>query len=234
MLQKLSMHHIQKDILSRLLMVETVRFKDLKPQGMESNIFMYHLKSLMKDSMVIKAENGYSLTSKGKHFVDRSQLESLKTWVQPKIIVIIALRNINGEYAILERLHQPFLGYKGFPSGKLHYGESLAEAAKRVMEEKTQIKDTGLLRIGTFIMRFKKENEIVNHIIGYVFSGKLKTNEPIKASSKFFKCYWGDEGELYLDNRFGGHPELMKLIKTSTHKQPFFIEKEFESSYQDS
>lgn len=231
MLQKLSMHHIQKDILSRLLMVEVVRFKDLKPQGMESNIFMYHLKSLMKDSMVIKTDNGYSLTSKGKHFVDRSQLESLKTWVQPKIIVIIALQNTKGEYAILERLHQPFLGYKGFPSGKLHYGEPLSEAANRVMAEKVQIKDTQLLRIGTFIMRYKKEEEIVNHIIGYVFSGKLKTDEHIKASSKFFRCYWGDEEELYLDNRFGGHPELMKLIKTATHKQPFFIEKEFESNF---
>ena len=225
------MHHIQREILRSLLLVPDARFKDLKPDGLESNIFMYHLKTLIKDGLVEKVQNGYALTYKGKQFVDRSNLVSLKIRVQPKTITILAIQNKAGKQLILERLHQPFINHKGFPSGKIHYGESLQDAALRELEEKAGFTDTTLVFRGNFVMRYFNDKEVVNHIIGYVFSGTVDTVEPLLFERPYFKCYWGDKDELYVDNRFKGHPEIFELLQNTPEGELFFAEHDFTSDF---
>jgi ADP-ribose pyrophosphatase YjhB (NUDIX family) len=224
-------HHIQREILRSLLLVPEARFKDLKPAGLESNIFMYHLKTLIKEGLVEKTESGYTLTGKGKSFVDRSNLASLKIRVQPKTITILAVTNSDGKQLILERLHQPFINHKGFPSGKIHYGESLIDAANRELLEKAGFKDVALTFRGNFVMRYFKEDEVVNHIIGYVFSGQVNTMEPLNFVTPYFKSYWGDKGELYVDNRFKGHPEIFELLQKTPSGELFFAEHDFTSDF---
>jgi 8-oxo-dGTP pyrophosphatase MutT (NUDIX family)/predicted transcriptional regulator len=231
MLEPKVMHHIQRDILRSLLSAPQVRFKDLKPQGLESNIFMYHLKALIKDGLVEKTEGGYCLTSEGKHFVDRANLASLKIRIQPKTITILTVQNKKGDFIILERLHQPFINHKGFPSGKIHYGESLSEAANRELFEKTGIQDVQLDFRGNFIMKYTKDGQIVNHIIGFVFSGVIDTDEPLDYKNQYFKSYWGDKKELYEDNRFKGHPEIFELITSTPKGKLFLVEHDFTSDF---
>lgn len=225
------MHHIQRDILRSLLGAPSRRFKDLKPAGLESNIFMYHLKTLIKEDLVEKTDDGYSLTSKGKHFVDRANLASLKVRIQPKTITILAIENTEGKLVILERLHQPFIHHKGFPSGKIHYGESLQQAAERELHEKTGFTNVPLTFRGNFIMRYDKDGETVNHIIGYVFSGVMQGNEPLAFETEYFRSYWGDKSELYTDNRFKGHPELFELLEKTPKNQLFLAEHDFTSDF---
>ncbi|MCU0667708.1 MAG: NUDIX hydrolase, partial [Patescibacteria group bacterium] len=213
------------------LTAQILRFKDLKPAGMESNIFMYHLKALIKEGYIIKMDIGYTLTSKGKHYVDRTNLDSLIIRIQPKSITIIYVENEQGKMAILERLHQPFIGYKGFPSGKIHYGESLDQSATRELYEKTGLVNKQLKLRGTFIMKFRNNKEIVNHIIGYVFAGVAPIKEELDYHNKYFRSYWGDKSELYQDNRFKGHPELFELLETTNPDRLFFAEHEFTSDF---
>lgn len=231
MLEPKVMHHIQRDILRTLLSAPAVRFKDLKPAGLESNIFMYHLKTLIKEGLVEKEEGGYGLTSAGKHFVDRANLASLKVRIQPKTITILAVENSDGKLLILERLHQPFINHKGFPSGKIHYGESLQDAANRELIEKTGLTDIPLSFRGNFIMRYDKDGATVNHIIGYVFSGVASDNPPLDFKNEYFKSYWGDKSELYADNRFKGHPELFELLEKTPKNQLFVAEHDFTSDF---
>lgn len=231
MLDKQMMHHIQRDLLRTLLFVPSARFKDLKPAGMESNIFMYHLKTLIKNGYVEKLDDGYALTSMGKHYVDRANLESLHVRIQPKIITIVVLERDDGKLAILERLHQPFIGFKGFPSGKVHYGESLQDAAKRELQEKTGLTGIDLQLRGNFIMKFSRNEEIVNHIVGYVFYGQAPATLPLDFTAPLFRSYWGDSQELHEDNRFKGHPELFELLEKTPPDQLFFAEHEFTSDF---
>ena len=192
---------------------------------------MYHLKALIKEGLVEKTEGGYCLTSEGKHFVDRANLASLKIRIQPKTITILAVQNTKGEYVILERLHQPFINHKGFPSGKIHYGESLKDAANRELLEKTGMKDAQLDFRGNFIMKYTKDGQIVNHIIGYVFSGVIGTDEPLDFRNEYFRSYWGDKSELYVDNRFKGHPEIFELLASTPKNQLFLVEHDFISDF---
>lgn len=225
------MHHIQRDILRTLLTVDAARFKDLKPTGLESNIFMYHVKTLIKEKLVEKTDAGYALTSQGKHFVDRANLESLKVRVQPKTITILVVQNEAGKIAILERLHQPFIGHKGFPSGKIHYGETLQNAASRELAEKTGLRNVDLQLRGNFVMRFSKSDEVVNHIIGYVYSGQVLSPVALDFKTDYFASHWGDKQELYDDNRFKGHPEIFELLEKTPGGQLFFAEHEFTSDF---
>lgn len=229
MLEQKVMHHIQRDILRSLLNASNKRFKDIKPAGLESNIFMYHLKTLIKEGFVEKVPEGYALTAEGKRFVDRSSLDSLKVRIQPKSITILAVENPDGKIAVLERLHQPFIGHKGFPSGKIHYGESLLDAASRELLEKTGL-TTALQLRGTFVMRFTLDGTVVNHIIGFVFYGKC-TETTLDFQKPYFKSYWDDKQVLYKDNRFKGHPELFELLQNTPANELFFAEHEFTSDF---
>lgn len=230
MLDRQILHNTQRDILRKLLVVQVARFKDLKPKGMESNIFMYHLKTLIKEGYITKNDNGYEMTSKGKHFVDRANLDSLHIRVQPKLITIIVLQREDGKLAILERLHQPFIGFKGFPSGKVHYGESLLGAAERELNEKTGLQSALKLR-GNFVMRFYLNEEVVNHIVGYVFYGTTPKSTPLDYKADYFRSHWGEKEELFRDNRFKGHPELFELLENTPNDQLFFAEHEFTSDF---
>lgn len=231
MLDKQIMHHIQRDLLRTLLFVPSARFKDLKPASMESNIFMYHLKMLIKNDYVEKTDDGYALTSMGKHYVDRANLESLHVRIQPKIITIVVLERADGKLAILERLHQPFIGFKGFPSGKVHYGESLLDAANRELQEKTGLTGIDLHLRGNFVMKFSRNNEVVNHIVGYVYYGNAPVAIDLAFTAPLFRSYWGDRQELRVDNRFKGHPEIFELLEKTPAGQLFIAEHEFTSAF---
>src|SRR5690606_23417742 len=59
---------------------------------------------------------------------------------QPKSAVILALsRKNNGklEYLFQERLKNPYFGYWGLPSGKIRWGETIIETARRESLEET-------------------------------------------------------------------------------------------------
>lgn len=224
-------HHIQRDIVHKLVSLPTARFRDLKPQGLESNIFMYHLNKLIAGEFVQKTTAGYELTPAGKHFADRVNLESLKLRIQPKLITILMISHGDDQWLLLERLHQPFIGTKGFPSGKIHYGEALDDAARRELKEKSNLDNVELRLRGSFIMRFFVGKEVVNHIIGYVFCGKLATGLSTDYKTDLFRSYVGEESELFGDKTFSGHRELLELISKHEPDDLFVSQHDFLSDY---
>lgn len=211
-------HHIQRDILKRLVKKESCRFSDLKDKTIESNLFMYHLRQLIRAKLVQKVDDGYSLTSAGKHYADRSNLPSMRLRLQPKQITILVVRAGDDEYILLKRKHLPYLDYVGFPSGKIHYGETLQQAAKRELTEKTGLDNVALTLRGNILMRFKDEqNEIVSHISGYVFTGQADINT-LMFKSEFFDSYVGSKTDLYTQHTFKGHKEILGLLENNDDK----------------
>jgi hypothetical protein len=143
-------HVIQKQILEKLTFAQSLRFSELKPSNLESNLFMYHLNRLIKSGFVKKTEEGYTLTQVGLAHVDKLSMKDLKHRVQAKVLSILAIENENGKWLMLKRLHQPYIGKIGFPSGKTHYGESLLAAASRDLEEKSGLTGVELELRGNF------------------------------------------------------------------------------------
>ena len=47
-------HHIQLHILSMLIHQEFARFRDMRPKNVDTNLYSYHLKLLIKQGLVAK------------------------------------------------------------------------------------------------------------------------------------------------------------------------------------
>ncbi len=223
-------HVIQIEILRKLLNADQLRFSQLKPAGTESNLFMYHLKQLIRHDMIEKTASAYQLGKAGKTFLDRSSLETLTLRKQPKIITILAVQNADKQWLVLERLHQPFLHYRGFPSGKLHYGESLQEAAQRELKEKAGISNVALTLRGNVAMRFLHKDDrslVANHIIGYVFTGMVQGDAP-GLTEKNYRTFWASSIDEPGKKNIKGHNEIIELLEG---KEQFIESLEFISDY---
>lgn len=219
-------HVLQKQIIEKLTYAPKLRFSELKPENIESNLFMYHLKQLIKLGFVEKLENGYTLTPVGLAHVDKLSLKDLKHRVQAKVLTILAIEHEDGKWLMMRRLHQPYIGKIGFPSGKVHYGESLIEAAKRDLEEKADLKDIPLQLRGSFNFIFKSQDIILSNIIAYVFYGKTNTKKGLK-KSQGCETYWDKLPKTETDKYIPGYLAIHKEL--SKNNGLFFIEKSFEN-----
>jgi ribosomal protein S19E (S16A) len=63
------MHWIQRHILKELALADSKRYTELKPDGIEGNLFQYHSRDLEKQGLIDRSEQGYALTPKGKSYV---------------------------------------------------------------------------------------------------------------------------------------------------------------------
>ena len=221
-------HHIQLHILKEMLTRVEARYSELKPPAVEANLFMYHLNQLIKVGLIIKKEKAYVLTRAGKHFADRAYLGSMKIRLQPKSITILAIQNTSDKWLILKRMHQPFINYKGFPSGKIHYGEKLLESAERELLEKSGLSNVPIELKGNIVMRFMDEAAAVNHILGYVFYGRVTDDREVDYEREHFRSYFAPESEFFSPPHFEGHQQIFELLKGP---YPFIAEHDFKSAY---
>ena len=218
------MHYIQRSILARLMSSDSLRYADIQPPDIGSNLFSYHLTALKKAGYVIRTSWGtYTLSSSGKLLVDSLSLETLRPRIQPKITIILACRDRLGRWLLMRRKVQPLLGQVGFPYGKLHLGETIQQAAERELMEKTGL-------IGEFQHRgdgyitIQENGSTVSQIFAHVFYCMEPTGY-FKSAHKAGDVYWGDIDTDYTsDVMLQSMPDLIKAIESTTLGQRFFVE----------
>src|ERR1700712_4828652 len=111
-------HHIQRSILDVLMFHEIARFRDLRPPKVDTNLFSYHLKIMIKNKIVEKVTDGYTLSTAGLAYVDRVSSLSKAVRVQPKIITMFVVQNSDGDILLWKRKRQPFINAWTLPYGK--------------------------------------------------------------------------------------------------------------------
>lgn len=130
-------HHIQKHIIGILMHQKYARFRDLRPPKIDTNLYSYHLKLLIKNGYVVKVEQGYTLAEKGLLYVDRVSIQSLTVRTQPKIITMLVIKNTKGEVLLYKRRRQPFADLWTLTYGKIHIEDrSTLQAAQREAQDK--------------------------------------------------------------------------------------------------
>ena len=207
------MHHIQRTILRNLMRGDSLRYRDVKPAGVESNLFAYHLKSLMQEGYVEQtADKHYSLTVDGKRYVDTLSLESLKPRLQPKIVILLAIRDRLGRWLLMRRKVQPLLGQVGLPYGKLHLGETVHEAAHRELFEKTGLKSE-LKHVGDGYVTIEENGAPVSEIFFHMFRGTAQTDQFYEAHAAG-EVFWSDLQPDWTDADYmRSMPDLMRLVE---------------------
>lgn len=221
-------HQIQAQILKKLLLSEGARFAQIKPDGIPSDQFTFHIKRLLENGIITKEGDLYHLTLAGKEYANRFDIDSgpVKTEKQAKLgVLVIAFRDTNGvrEYVAQERLKHPFFGYRGFISGKIKWGERVVDTAERELKE-----ETGLTA--------KVKHHSIYHEHIYATSGELLEDKyffictaanPSGVLLKEFeggRNEWITEKEFLKGNVFYDIPELVAHIRANG---PLFSEKSY-------
>jgi len=217
------MHIIQRNILAQLIQCDDCRYSELKPDDLESNHFMYHLKAVQREGLVEKQESGrYSLTSKGKLYVDHLSLTSFKRRIQAKIVTLLVCQNDQGDWLTLERRNQPLRGQIGFPYGKLHIGEGVEVAAHRELMEKTGL--TAKLRhAGDGYITIYETGNIVSQISFHLFVG-TECRGDIHETPHYGSVRWAPADTDFSQPPYMvSMPDLIGLVSKGSPER-FFVE----------
>lgn len=207
------MHWIEKYILKELIFRGHARFADLKPARVESNLFLYHLKNLIREKYVEKTDDGYKLSSDGLRFASFYSYDQDSIRLQPKIIKAVVC--YDGEKVLVHRRgREPFKGKISLVNGKLHFGEpSILESARRELKEKTGLTATDINHVGDTYLHYNLNGDNYNHVLSHNFTctkweGELR--DTIQS-----ELLWKNIDELRSDpDVLPGTVEILDLIAT--------------------
>lgn len=133
-------HHLQKDILKKLVECESASFSELKPSDVEGNIFTYHLQQLVKQKVISKLDDGnYTLTAKGKALGINSALTGDEVLQQAHSVLFMVLEDPEKGWLLRRRLAQPVYGKLGFVHGEPIFTESVEITASQIFKTKTNL-----------------------------------------------------------------------------------------------
>ena len=215
-------HHIQKHIIDVLMYTQVARFRDLRPDKTDTNLFSYHLQSLVKMGMVVKFEGGYTLSLEGLSYVDRVSSEKKAIRTQPKIITMLLIQNSNGDVLLQRRSKQPYINAWTLPYGKLHIDDgTVLQAAKREAAEKLNAVDKNMRHVGDCYIRVTMHGEILSTTLAHIFkfnSDDIKTTDDI---------IWARPHKL---DQYALAPAVQSIMTRGFFNDPFFFE-EFEEEW---
>lgn len=215
-------HHIQKHILGVLIFQKVARFRDMRAPRTDSNLYSYHLTQLVKSGMVKKVDGGYSLGAKGLMYVDRLNVKKLFVRQQAKIVTMLVIQNDYGDVLMYRKLRQPFIDLWTLPHGKVHNDDiSIAQAARREVNEKMNSLDVELTHAGDCYIRFTDEGEVTTSLLVHVFYGQV--GNPVIADH----LHWVKLREL---EQYDTAPAVKEIIARTLFRDPFFFE-EYEQAW---
>lgn len=208
-----SMHHIKRHIMSSLTYKKWCRFSEMRPKNVDSNLYNYHLRSLMKEGYIEKSEKGYRLTPRGLRFADLVSARTFEAQLQAKNIIMMLIKNSEGKIMLWKRKKQPFIESWTLPNGKTHYEDSsLAESVERDCAKFFDSKPLDYKQVGVVEVYAKIESKVVSHIIAHLYVVKIKEGSKVPGQTR-----WFSEDEIQMMSLAPAVKEILQ-IDTSSDK----------------
>jgi len=213
------MHKIQHEILTKLAGYDLARYRDMLPSKVSSNLYSYHLKSLVERGYVNHVDKRYSLSPKGLAHVGQDGMDDDEIR-QPKLITMTVLLNERNEVYLTRRSKQPFLDSWNLPGGRVHVGDvSVAASAQRGLHETTGAKHPSLSHVGEASIRVLVGKELVSAVFVHVFAGRINSDD-IQVTDHGKWTSSSDRQRLMLSPAIS---EIIDTIRSAQH-MPFFEE----------
>ncbi len=147
-------HHIDRHIMGVLMRTKQARFRDMRPDNTDTNLYSYHLKTMLRDGWIEKTNGGYTLSEKGMVYVDRVSTDAMRLRTQPKIITMLLVQDGYGKVLLQKRKKQPFIDTWTLPNGKIHIDDaSVLAAGQREAKEKLGFDAHKLRHVGDCYIR---------------------------------------------------------------------------------
>lgn len=170
----MGMHYLQKYILDKLRFEQPLNYSAMLPDNIESSLFQYHLKALVKDGLVQKQDDGaYALTHAGQAALEYMSVGRTTQVRMPKVITYTLLTH-QGKLLLLRKQKEPYRNLLEPVGGKVHFGEEPQAAAQREVTEKLglQLAERPMLR-GVADIIINKDGEPLTHMVVYMHTCEL-------------------------------------------------------------
>lgn len=210
-------HYIQAEIISRLIKAtHTLRFSELKDNGIDNSLFMYHANKLIRRGIIAKTDEGFSLTQDGARWVNGMDADMVSIKPTPRTLVQLVVINEKNEILLSVRkgkLRQ-FLNEYLLPGGLHHLGKSADENASSLLKKWFPGRDFEMQFISTIENISQYSDNFVHHSLSQVYEAKV-SDVNLPAADERFDFLWVDIADLTPDST---------LVKASKFL-PIFIEK---------
>lgn len=217
------LHYLQMQILRQLMYNPGARFSAINSTNLPSDHFNYHLSTLIDSGMIIKNDSSYNLTAKGKEYANTMDTSDLTIEKQPKVAVMIIATKAD-KLLIQTRLKEPYYGFAGFITGKVRFGEQIAQTAARELMEEAGL--TAEFKLSYILHEhvYSKDGDLLEDKIFHVVHATKVKGELI--STRDGKNEWHSESEFRsLSNIFYDEADILDLFKNPPAE--VFIEKAY-------
>ena len=224
--QRSDLHHIQRGIILSLTTQSPLRFTDLRPPRIPNNTFSYHLKKLVNAGYVESTDStGYTLTRKALKLVGFTDAQANRV-ATPVLITILYITNSEGEVLLLNRDIAPFRGWYGLPSGTIHMGETVDQAARRELSEKTGISETAPIKqVGVLDFQYRKEasDDLFAHAVAMVYACRYDGDKDSlnDSATRFGQLSWSKLGRRLILPEVQAVKEMAESGEFSTRSVSF-------------
>ena len=209
-------HYLQTAILSRLSDADgPLRFSELKEDGIENSLFMYHANKLIARGAITKDDDGFHLTANGARWVNSIErnMKNVQSTVKPLIQLVI--RDSKGNILISSRKGQlkELLNDLMLPGGLHKTGESADENAATITAK--------ILKDPSPVARFLTVIESINtypdgfiyHSISHVYTIDVDIH-PETVEDDRFELKWMPLSEINTNNPlFASSLFVLKFIE---------------------
>lgn len=220
---KTDLHEIQMKIIIGLMTKEKLRFSELNQDGISTDLFSFHLRELLKNDLIEKNEEYYKLTTSGKEYGNRLDTDRKVYEKQAKVCVLLTPMNGN-KILMQQRLKHPYFGFFGLVGGKVKYGESIFETAKRELLEETGLEGKVDLMLIEHKTDCGTEGQVLEDKFFYIFKATKLKGKLIK-EFEHGKNVWVEKSKVKdLENLFDDVLQIFSLIEKEEFK---FVENKF-------
>jgi len=224
------MNNIQKQILTKLITSDSLRYSELQIKTIENDLFNYHLQYLKKNNLIEKINEKYSLSNFGKIYIQKIDASGKEyDYFKNSVILHVIKKEKVKKYILLQkRIRHPYKGDIQPPSGKIMLGEKIEDAGSRKLLEETGLvgnpKLIGIIRK----VRRDKNLQIIEdtnyHILIFTnVKGELKEKTP------FGENFWVtfDEARKFEKKNITASKysqEILNIVEKGTKKFVYFQE----------
>lgn len=210
------LHPMQTAILRTLLFAPQARFAQLNTLKVSTDHFTFHLKRLITIGLVEKQGPHYALTTTGKETANRLDTITATFEKQAKVgVLVVAVRQHNGhqEFLVQKRLKQPYYGFHGFVTGKVHWSETLTEAAARELQEETELAASMKLVGIKHKMDYNPQGQILEDKYFFVFRASWPSGKLVFKFEGGENLWLTRKEILSLPQLFDGVEETLKMVQ---------------------
>jgi 8-oxo-dGTP pyrophosphatase MutT (NUDIX family) len=222
-------HPIQLSILEDLRVSSGgERYSRMRPDGIENDLYNYHLQQLVRQGLIKKASDKYFLTSLGKELIiELNPINADGDSHRFKIASLCLLIDSSSGIPKLlyqHRTRQPFAGEWGIIGGGWRRGESAVHAARRRLKEESGLEAEfslfGLMRK----RHYDADGHIYSDILFHICASDAYSGELIESNN------FGDQSWVPLDEAIAiesngpiGSTQLAKILAELARKPVYGV-----------